>query len=72
MKLSKAMLMYRAKNRMNMKQFAEKAGITMQTVYNIESAGQKPSRVTRAKIELVLNGEYELDDEDDVEEDDDA
>lgn len=65
MTLGKAIVMYRAKNKLTMKEFAEKCGLTMQTIYNVETVGQKPSRVTRAKIELVLNGEYELDKEDD-------
>ena len=68
MTLAKAILMYRAKNRMNMKEFAEKCGVTPQTIYNIESVGQKPSRVTRAKIELILGDEYELDAEETVDE----
>lgn len=67
MTLAKAIVLYRAKNGISMKEFAQKCGITMQTVYNIETVGQKPSRVTRAKIEMVLGDDYEIDEEDDKE-----
>ena len=64
MTLAKAIVMYRAKRNISMKEFAALCGVTMQTIYNIEAVGQKPSRVTRAKIEMVLGDEYELDKED--------
>lgn len=63
MTLSKAILMYRAKHNVSMREFAQQCGITLQTVYNIETCGQKPSRVTKAKIELVIGGEYDIDEE---------
>lgn len=63
MTLKDAILVYRAKNRMSMKAFAEKCGVSMQTIYNIESVGQNPSRVTLAKIKLILGNEYQVDDE---------
>lgn len=66
MKLRDAIVVYRAKNKLSMKAFAEKCGITLQTVYNIETVGQRPSRLTVAKIKLVLGDEYEIaEDEDD-------
>lgn len=67
MKLKEAIVMYRAKANISMRQFADRCGVTMQTIYNIESVGQKPSRVTRAKIMLVLGDQYDVDD---VEEED--
>lgn len=67
MTLAKAIVMYRAKRGISMREFAQKCGLTMQTIYNIESVGQKPSRVTRAKIEMVLGDEYELDAEEEEE-----
>lgn len=63
MTLKDAILMYRAKNRMSMKAFAEECGVSMQTIYNIESVGQNPSRVTLTKIKLILGNEYQIDDE---------
>ena len=64
MTLKNAIVLYRAKNRLSMEKFAEKCGVTAQTIYNIESVGQRPSRVTRAKIEIVLGDEYEIDGDD--------
>lgn len=63
MKLKDAIVLYRAKNRMSMQAFAEKCGVTPQTIYNVETVGQKPSRLTRAKIEIVLGNEYQIDEE---------
>jgi DNA-binding XRE family transcriptional regulator len=63
MKLKDAIVLYRAKNRMSMQAFAEKCGVTAQTIYNVETVGQKPSRVTKAKIEIVLGDEYQIDEE---------
>ena len=63
MTLRDAILVYRAKNRLSMREFAEKCGVTMQTIYNIESVGQNPSRITATKIKLVLGDEYKIDDE---------
>ena len=68
MKLGKAILLYRAKNKMSMKEFAQKCGVSLQTIYNIESVGQKPSRVTGAKIRLVLEDEYEIDEDEEDDE----
>ena len=67
MTLKNAIVMYRAKNRISMKEFAELCGVSMQTIYNIESVGQTPSRITRAKIKILLGDEYKIDD-DEVEE----
>lgn len=52
-----------------MKEFAKDCGVTMQTIYNIETVGQNPSRVTRAKIEYQIGDEFEIDDEEAVEDD---
>ena len=61
MKLKDAIIRYRAKNNISMKDFAAQVGLSVQTVYNIESVGQNPSRVTRAKIEMFLGNEYQID-----------
>lgn len=64
MKLKDAIIRYRAANNLSMKDFASQVGLSVQTIYNIESVEQNPSRVTRAKIEMFLGDEYEIDKED--------
>ena len=51
------MLEYRARNKMSQKEFAEKCGISTQTVWTVETHQQTPSRMTIAKIELVIGKE---------------
>lgn len=63
MTIKKAIVMYRAKHSLSMKAFAEKCGVAMQTIYNIETVGQTPSRVTRMKIEMIIGDEYPIDEE---------
>lgn len=58
MTLRQAITLHRAKHKLSMKEFAALCGVTPQTIYNIESVGQNPSRVTRAKIGLVLDEEF--------------
>lgn len=57
MELKDAILKYRATNNMSMKEFAKKAGISLQTAMYVEKGLQKPSRLTTEKIMLVLKGE---------------
>lgn len=64
MKLKDAIVLYRAKHNISMKEFAAKCGVSAQTIYNIESVGQSPSKITAVKIKLVLGDEYQIDDED--------
>ena len=54
MALRDEMVRFRASNRLTMKQLAEMAGVTYMTISNIERGVQKPSRVTEAKIRLVM------------------
>ena len=63
-KLSEAILRYRVQRNLSQKAFALKVGVTPQTVYNIETVGQSPSKMTKAKIMLVLGDEYSIDKED--------
>lgn len=63
-----AIVRYRAKYRLSMKEFAERCGVSMQTIYNIESVKQNPSRVTKAKILMFLGDEFRIDE--DVDDDD--
>ena len=62
-KLADAILQYRVQQRLSQKAFAEKVGVTPQTIYNIETVGQSPSKMTRAKIMLVFGNEYSIDEE---------
>lgn len=52
--LADKIVMYRAKHRLSQRQFAEKCGLSLQTVNNIETGIAEPTRVTVAKIELVI------------------
>ena len=53
--LAEAIVNYRARERLSQKEFAERAGVSLQTICNIETGQQEPSRLTVAKIMLVLN-----------------
>lgn len=57
MTLQERMVEYRAKNRLTQTQLADKCGISYQTLNSIEQGRQEPSKVTRAKIELVIGKE---------------
>lgn len=65
MELKDAIVLYRATHNISMKDFAAKCGVSGQTIYNIETVGQKPSKVTAVKIKLVLGDEYQIDEEED-------
>lgn len=54
MNLSERMIEYRAKERISQNDLAERVGVTKQTIYSIENGYQDPSKVTRAKIEMVI------------------
>jgi len=57
MDLREAMLEYRARHDMSMREFAEKCNLSIQTINYVEKGLQKPSRLTLKKIMLVLKGE---------------
>lgn len=57
--LSERMILYRAKNRLNQQELADLCGVSKQTIYSIEGELQEPSKVTLAKIELVIGREEE-------------
>lgn len=63
MKLKDAVLMYRVKRNMSMKKFAKLCNVTIQTVYNVETLGTKPSKMTAAKLKLVMGDEYPADEQ---------
>lgn len=46
---------YRVDNDMSVKEFAERCHVTAQTIYMLLRGAQRPSKMTRLKIEKVLN-----------------
>lgn len=56
-KLADDIISYRAKNNMSQRAFATKCGVSLQTIYHLESGIQSPSKLTRKKIRLVIGGE---------------
>lgn len=59
MTLSERIVRYRAKENISQKEFAERCKLSTQTVYSIENGLQSASRVTLAKIELIIGKEGE-------------
>ena len=59
MNLADRMIEYRAKERITQVELAERAGLSHQTIVSVERGQQNPSRVTVAKIELVIGKEKE-------------
>ena len=54
--LAERMILYRAKERISQRELARRAGVSTQTINSVENGTQEPSKTTRAKIELVLEG----------------
>lgn len=54
MTLQDKMVEYRAKHDMSQKVFAEKCGVSLQTINSVENGLQKPSKMTEAKIMMVI------------------
>lgn len=66
MTLQERMLDYRARERISQTELANRCGVSLQTINSIENGLQSPSKVTLAKIELVLkerndDGKYKQD-----------
>lgn len=57
MTLQDRMIEYRAKERITQSELAERCGLSYQTLNSIEQGKKDPSKVTRAKIELVIGKE---------------
>lgn len=55
--LADKIIAYRAKHRLSQRQFAERCGLCLQTINNIETGIAEPSRITVAKIMLEIEGE---------------
>lgn len=51
------MLNYRAKERISQAEMARRCGVTVQTINSVENGLQDPSKLTRKKIYLVIDGE---------------
>ena len=62
MTLSERMIKYRARERINQKELAERCGLSLQTINSVENETQVPSKITIAKIELVI-GQEQIDKE---------
>ncbi len=54
MTLAERMIEYRAKNNLSQRELAEKVGVSTQSINSYENGTQDPSKVTVAKIELVV------------------
>lgn len=52
--LIRKMIEYRAKESISQKELARRAGVSLQTINSIENGLQEPSKVTEAKIRLVI------------------
>lgn len=55
--LQERMIEYRAKERISQQELAERCGLSKQTINSIENEVQDPSKITLAKIELVIGKE---------------
>lgn len=60
MTLQERMIEYRAKERITQSELAERAGLTIQTINQVENGRQEPGKMTVAKIELVIGKENEV------------
>ena len=57
MTLAERMIEYRARERISQTELASRCGLSLQTVCSVENETQSPSKVTMAKIELVIGKE---------------
>lgn len=57
MSISERMIEYRAKERLTQQELADKCGVSKQTIYSMENNLQEPTKITLAKIELVIGKE---------------
>ena len=57
MTLAERMVEYRAKERINQTELAKRCGLSTQTINSVENCQQDASKVTIAKIELVIGKE---------------
>lgn len=57
--ISDEMIKYRAKERINQQELADRCGLSKQTICSIENNLQEPSRITLEKIKLVIDQKEE-------------
>ena len=57
MSLANRMVEYRARERINQQELADRCGVSKQTINMVERNRQMPNRVTIAKIELIVGKE---------------
>lgn len=57
--ISDEMIKYRAKERINQQELADRCGLSRQTICSIENNLQEPSRITLEKIKLVIDQKEE-------------
>ena len=57
--LSKKMLEYRAKENISQRELAKRVGVSLQTINSIENGIQEPTKLTEAKIYLIINNNDE-------------
>lgn len=57
MTLGERMVEYRAKERISQTELARRCGLSLQTVHSIETELQTPTKLTKAKIEIVIGKE---------------
>ena len=57
--LSKKMLEYRAKENISQRELAKRVGVSLQTINSIENRIQEPTKLTEAKIYLIINNNDE-------------
>lgn len=53
-RLAKSIIEYRAKENISQKELARRVGVSLQTINSIENGLQEPSKLTAAKIYLVI------------------
>ncbi len=57
MSLQDRMIEYRARERLSQRELAERCGVSVQTLNSVEQGIQEPTKITKAKIELVVGKE---------------
>ena len=55
--LANDMVRFRAKKRIGQKELADMCGLSVQTICSIETEKQTPTKITEAKIRLVIDAE---------------
>jgi len=59
MTLGERMVEYRAKERISQTELARRCGLSLQTVHSVETESQTPTKLTKAKIELIIGKEVQ-------------